>query len=63
MAIEKVKRHKSPNIDQIPAELIKASGMAIHCEIHKLNNSIWKEEILAIILGRIFCLPGCYPKI
>jgi len=46
MAIEKVKRHKSPSIDQIPAELIKASGMAIHYEIHKLNNSILKEEEL-----------------
>jgi hypothetical protein len=26
MAIEKLKRHKSPGIDQIPAELIKAGG-------------------------------------
>ena len=46
MAIEKLKRHKSPSIDQIPAELIKASGMAIHYEIHKLINGIWKEEEL-----------------
>jgi hypothetical protein len=26
MIIEKIKRHKSPGIDQIPAELIKAGG-------------------------------------
>jgi hypothetical protein len=29
MAIEKLKRHKSPGIDQIPAELIKAGGKKI----------------------------------
>jgi len=34
MAIEKLKRHKSPDIDQIPGELIKAGGRTIHCEIH-----------------------------
>jgi hypothetical protein len=33
MAIEKLKRDKSPGIDQIPAELIRS-------EIHKLINSI-----------------------
>jgi hypothetical protein len=39
MAIEELKRHKSPSIDQIPAELIKAGGMTIRSEIHKLINS------------------------
>jgi len=34
MAIEKLKRHKSPGIDQIPAELIKAGGRKIRSEIH-----------------------------
>jgi len=34
MAIEKLKRHKLPGIDQIPAELIKAGGRTIHPEIH-----------------------------
>jgi hypothetical protein len=42
MAIEKLRRHKSPGIDQIPAELIKA----IRSEIHKLINSIWNKEEL-----------------
>ena len=42
MAIEKLKRHKSPGVDQIPAEMIKA----IRSEIHKLINSIWNKEEL-----------------
>ena len=36
LAIEKLKSHKSPGIDQIPAELIKAGGRKIRCAIHKL---------------------------
>jgi hypothetical protein len=46
MATEKLKRHKSPGIDQIPAELIKAGGRSIRSEIHKLINSIWNKEEL-----------------
>jgi hypothetical protein len=46
MAIEKLKRHKSPGIDQIPAELIKARGRTIRSEIHKLINSVWNKEEL-----------------
>jgi hypothetical protein len=58
MAIEKLKRHKSPGVDQIAAELIKAGGRAIHFEIHKLINSSsnqeelpegWKESIIVPI--------------
>jgi hypothetical protein len=33
-------------MDQIPAELIKAGGSKICCEIHKLINSIWNKEEL-----------------
>jgi len=40
MAIEKLKRHKSPGIDQIPGELIKAEGRTNRSEIHKLINYI-----------------------
>ena len=36
LAIEKLKSHISPGIDQIPAELIKAGGKTILCEIHNL---------------------------
>ena len=46
LAIEKLKSHKSPGIDQIPAELIKAGGRTIRSEIHKLINSIWNKEEL-----------------
>jgi len=46
LAIEKLKRHKSPGIDQIPAELIKAGSGKIRFEIHKLIYSIWNKEEL-----------------
>ena len=50
MAIEKLKRHKSPGIDQIPAELIKTGGRTVRSEIQKHRsidiNSIWKKEEL-----------------
>jgi hypothetical protein len=34
LAIEKLNSHKSPGIDQIPAELIKERGRIIFYEIH-----------------------------
>ena len=46
LAIEKLKSHKSPGTDQIPAALIKAGSKTIRCEIHKLIISIWKKEEL-----------------
>jgi hypothetical protein len=46
MAIEKLKRYKSPGINQIPAEFIKAGGSKICSEIHKHINSIWNKEEL-----------------
>ena len=46
LAIEKQKNYKSPGIDQIPAELIKAGGRTIRREIHKLVISIWNKEEL-----------------
>jgi len=46
LAIDKLKSHKSPGIDQIPAELIKAGGRTIYFEIYKLITSIWKKEKL-----------------
>jgi len=42
LAIEELKSHKSPGIDQIPAELIKAGGKTIH----ELVISIWNKEEL-----------------
>jgi hypothetical protein len=40
LATEKLKSHKSPGVDQIPAEMIKARGKTICSEIHKLIISI-----------------------
>jgi len=40
MAIEKLKRYKSPGTDQIPTEMIKAGGRIIHSEILQFINSI-----------------------
>jgi hypothetical protein len=44
MAIKELKRSKSPCIDQISAELLKAVGRTIRSDIHKLVNSIWNKE-------------------
>jgi hypothetical protein len=46
LAIEKLKSHKSPDIDQIPAELIKARGRTICYAIHKLFMAIWNKDEL-----------------
>ena len=46
VAIGKLKYHKSPGIDQSPAEFIKAGGRTIYCAIHKLIISIWNKEEL-----------------
>ena len=46
LAIEKLKNHKSPGIDQIPAEMIKAGDRTIRCAIPKLIISIWNKEEL-----------------
>jgi len=46
LTIEKLKSHRSPGNDKIPAELIKAGGRIIRCEIHKRIISIWNNEAL-----------------
>jgi hypothetical protein len=47
IAIAKLKKYKSPGIDQILAELIQAGGEMLLSAIHKLINSVWnKEELL-----------------
>jgi len=46
LATEKLKSHKSPGIDQIPTELIKAGGITIWYEVHKLIIAIWTKEEL-----------------
>jgi hypothetical protein len=49
--------HKSPGIDQIPAELIKAGGRTICPEIHDLINSIWKQEELSVEYKALITVP------
>jgi hypothetical protein len=44
--VGKLRRYKSPGIDQIPAELIQAGGETLHSEIHKLIKLIWNKEEL-----------------
>jgi hypothetical protein len=46
LAIELLKSHKSPGIDQILAELVKTVGKTVYYEIHKLIISIWNKEEL-----------------
>ena len=46
LATEKLKSHRSPSIDQIPAELIKAGGTTIRFEIQKHIICIWNKEEL-----------------
>ena len=46
LAIGKLKNPKSPGIDKIPAELIKAGGRTICCVIHKIIISIWNKDEL-----------------
>jgi hypothetical protein len=57
MPLEKLKRHKSPSIDQVPTELIKAVGRTICFEIHNLINSVWNEEELPEQWKLLFILP------
>jgi len=57
MAIEKLRKHKSPGIDQIPAEMIKAGGRTIRFDISKLTNSTWNEEELQEEWKELIILP------
>jgi hypothetical protein len=46
IAIEKLRRYKSPGTDHNQAEIIKAEGRTISSEINKLLNPIWYREEL-----------------
>jgi len=59
LAIGKLKNHKSPGTDQIPAELIKAGGRTICCAIHKLIISIWNKEELSEEWKESITVPVC----
>ena len=57
LAIENLKSHKSPGVDQIPAELIKAGGRTICYEIHKLIISILNKEKLPSKWKKLIIVP------
>jgi len=57
LGAEKLKSHKSPGIDQIPAELVKAGSRTIRFEIQKRNISIWNKEELPEEWKESFVLP------
>ena len=59
LAVGKIKRHKSTGIDQIPSELIKASGRTIRFEIHKLIIIIWRKEELSEHWQQSIAVPVC----
>ena len=44
IAIEKLKKYKSPGIDQIPAELIQDGGNSLLTEIYKLYSLFGKTK-------------------
>jgi sorting nexin-29 len=46
VAVRKLKRYKSPGVDQIPAQLIQAGGETLLSEIHKLIKLIWNKKEL-----------------
>jgi hypothetical protein len=46
VGIGKLKRYKSPCVDQITAELIQAGGKTLRLEIHKLIKLIWNKQQL-----------------
>jgi hypothetical protein len=46
VAAGKLKRYKSPDVDQSPAELIQAGGETLCSEIHKFIKLIWNKEEL-----------------
>jgi len=59
LAIGKLKNYKSPGIDQIPAELIKAGGRTICSAIHKVIISIWNKEELPEEWKESIIVPIC----
>ena len=46
LTIKKLKRHKSPGIDQIPAELVKSGRRTISYEIYKYSVALVRERTI-----------------
>ena len=58
MAIEKLKRHKSLGIDQLPVKLFKTASMTIRSEIHEVINSILNKEELLLDWKELVAVPN-----
>ena len=44
MAVQKLKKHKAPGIDNIPAELFKYGGSELVKQLHTIIKDIWLKE-------------------
>jgi hypothetical protein len=55
IAIGKLKRYKSPGVDQIRPELVQAGGETLRSEIHKA-----RQRRIALPVGRVSC--GTYSQ-
>jgi hypothetical protein len=56
IAIGKLKRSKSPDVDQSPSQPIQAGGKTLRSESHKLIELIWKKNCLTSGKSQIWCL-------
>jgi hypothetical protein len=59
IAIAKLKRYKSPDSDQILAELIQAGSEILWSEIHKFINFIWNNADLPEQWKESIIVPIC----
>jgi hypothetical protein len=59
VAIGKLKRYKSPRVDQIPLELIQAGGETLHSEVHKLTELTGTKKN-CLTIERVSC--GTYSQ-
>jgi hypothetical protein len=58
VAVGRLKRCKSPGVDQISSELIQAGGET-HSEVHKLIKLIWNKEELPHQWKESIVVPVC----
>ncbi|CAM4977713.1 unnamed protein product [Rotaria socialis] len=56
-AIYKLKKNKSPGIDEITAEMLQAGGEQLAYKIHELCNRAWKEETILEQWGKAILVP------
>ncbi|CAF4143408.1 unnamed protein product, partial [Rotaria magnacalcarata] len=56
-AIYKLKKNKSPGIDEITAEMLQAGGEQLAQKIHELCNRAWKEETIPEQWGKAILVP------